>query len=381
MSKFNLSEAAKEILDASVSSKRGAQDGTKKLPTSVVTGQQDAGKIGDSPEQEDDDLPDYTKGTPSAKPPGATPPVGSAPAVKLSGQPQETMGRSDLKGATQAPATDYSAIRDRIAGKKAAQTMTANPGATFQSYGESLDMSDDVNALLEGENLSEEFKSKATTIFEAAVMSRAAAVVEHVEEQLTEQFELVVEQVKVELEEKVNDYLNYFVEEWMKENEIAIEKSLRSEIVEEFVADFRKLCIEHHIDIPEDKVDIVEELAAKVEELEDSLNEEINFNIELKKELNEQFKNEAIYTVCEGLTQTQVEKLKTLAESIEFTTEAEFVGKVEVLKESYFKPVYKTEVSNGMDEEVLIEEETKKKVSYDRSIESYAQTISKSLIK
>ena len=167
----------------------------------------------------------------------------------------------------------------------------------------------------------------------------------------------------------------------MKENEIAIEKSLRSEIVEEFVADFRKLCIEHHIDIPEDKVDIVEELAAKVEELENSLNEEINFNIELKKELNEQFKNEAIYTVCEGLTQTQVEKLKTLAESIEFTTEEEFVGKVEVLKESYFKPVYKTEVSNGMDEEVLIEEETKKKVSHDKSIESYAQTISKTLIK
>lgn len=381
MSKFNLSEAAKEILDASVSSKRGAQDGTKKLPTSVVTGQKDAGKIGEAPSELEDDLPDYTKGTPSAKPPGATPPVGSAPATKLSGKPQETMGRADLKVPTQSPDTDYSAIRDRIAGKKAAQTMTSNPGATFQSYGESLDMSDDVNALLEGENLSEEFKSKATTIFEAAVMSRAASVVEAVETQLTEQFEIVVEQVKVELEEKVNDYLNYFVEEWMKENEIAIEKSLRSEIVEEFVADFRKLCIEHHIDIPEDKVDIVEELAAKVEELENSLNEEINFNIELKKELNEQFKNEAIYTVCEGLTQTQVEKLKTLAESIEFTTEEEFVGKVEVLKESYFKPVYKTEVSNGMDEEVLIEEDTKKKVSYDRSIESYAQTISKTLIK
>jgi hypothetical protein len=381
MSKFNLSEAAKEILGASVSSKRGAQDGTKKLPTSTVAGQQDVGQIGDYLDMEDDPLPDYTKGTPSAKPPGVTPPVGSQPAAKLSGQPQETMGRADLKGATQSPATDYSAIRDRIAGKKPTQTMPSNPGANLQSYGESLDMSDDVNALLEGENLSEEFKAKATTIFEAAVMSRAAVVVEQVETQLTEQFEIVVEQVKTELEEKVNDYLNYFVEEWMKENEIAIEKSLRSEIVEEFVADFRKLCIEHHIDIPEDKVDIVEELASRVEELENSLNEEINFNVELKKELNEQFKNEAIYTVCEGLTQTQVEKLKTLAESIEFTTEDEFVGKVETLKESYFRPVYNTEVSNGMDEEVLIEEETKKKVSYDKSIESYAQTISKSLIK
>jgi hypothetical protein len=385
MSKFNLSEAAKEILDASVSSKRGAQDGTKKLPTSVVTGMQDAGKIGDSPEEETDDLPDYTKGTPSAKPPGATPPVGAQKdgvgAAKPAGQPQETQGRADLKVATQSPATDYAAIRDRIAGKKAAQTMTPNPGAHFQSYGESFDMSADVDALLEGENLSEEFRTKATTIFEAAVMSRAQVVVEEVEAQLTEQFEMVVEQAKEELSEQVNDYLNYFVEEWMKENEIALEKGLRSEITEDFMTGLRDLFIEHHIDIPEDKVNVVEEFAAKIEELENSLNEQINTNIELSKSLNEQKKIEALHTVCEGLTQTQVEKLKSLAESVEFTTESEFMTKLETLVESYFKPAYQATATNGMDEEVLIEEETKKKVSYDKSIESYAQTISKTLIK
>ena len=381
MSKFNLSEAAKEILDASIASKRGGQDKSAKLSTAVVAGMKDAGKIGDSPEEETDGLPDYTKGTPTATPPGATPPVGSEPAPKLAGQPQETQGRADLKTATQAPATDYTAIRDRIAGKKAAQTMTANPGATLQAYAESIDMSEDVAALLAGENLSEEFKTKATTIFEAAVMTRAQAVIAEAEEQLTEQFEMVVEQVKEELTEQVNDYLGYFVEEWMKENEIAIEKGLRSEIVEDFIGGLRDLFIEHYIDIPEDKVDVVEELALKVEELENSLNEEISFNIELKKSLSEQKKIETLYTVCEGLTQTQVEKLKTLAENVEFTTEEEFMTKLETLVESYFKPTVKAGTEAALNEAIEIEEEKKPSKSSDPMIDSYAQTISKTLIK
>jgi len=249
-----------------------------------------------------------------------------------------------------------------------------NPGATFQSYGE------DINALMQGENLSEEFVSKATMIFEAAVIARAEEVIAEAENQLIEQFEVAVEEVKQELAEKVDAYLDYMASEWMAENEVAIESGLRAEITEEFLTGLHNLFVENYIEVPEDKVDVVEELAAKVAELEASLNEEINTNVSLKQELNEQKKIEAIYTACEGLTQTQVEKLKGLAESIEFTTEDEFVSKVETLKESYFKVNYAN--SNTLNEEVIIEDEPKKvSGSFDPSINAYAKTISKTLNK
>jgi hypothetical protein len=233
---------------------------------------------------------------------------------------------------------------------------------------------------MEGESLSEEFKTKAATIFEAAVMSRVEAIAVDVEQQLTEQFDAAVEVIKEEMATKVDDYLNYMVEQWMKENEIAIEKGLRAEIAEDFMNGLRNLFIEHYIDIPEEKVDVVEELSAKVEELEEALNEQINKGVELTKDLNEQKKIEAIYTACEGLTQTQVEKLKSLAESVEFTTEQEFVGKLDVLKESYFKAEVKTANNSALDDEVLIEDEKKQTFS-DPSMEVYAKAISQTLVK
>jgi hypothetical protein len=263
----------------------------------------------------------------------------------------------------------------------APQTFEKNPGATFQSYGESIDMSDDVNALLEGENLSEEFKAKATTIFEAAVLSRVEAVAAEVESQLTEEFTVAVETIKEELAAKVDDYLNYMVEEWIKENQLAVESGLRAEIVEDFIGGLRDLFVEHYIDIPADKVDVVEELTSKVGELEASLNEQINKSIDLTKELNEQKKIEAIYTACEGLTQTQVEKMKSLAESVEFTTGEDFAQKLETLKESYFKSEVKAASNAALDDEVQIEEEVKKKSFADPSMELYAKTISQTLIK
>ena len=203
-------------------------------------------------------------------------------------------------------------------------------------------------------------------------------VIEEVEAELMEQFEEAVEIVKEDLASKVDDYLNYFTEEWIKENQIAIETGLRSEIVEDFIGGLKDLFEKHYIDIPEDKVDVVEELTAKVEELEDSLNEEINSSVQLKKELNEHKKIEAIYTACEGLTQTQVEKMKSLAEGVEFTTEEEFVEKLETIKESYFKAQVKTADSSALDDEVQIEEEKKPSVSADPLIEQVAKTISQS---
>jgi hypothetical protein len=171
------------------------------------------------------------------------------------------------------------------------------------------------------------------------------------------------------------------VEEWVKDNEIAIEKGLRAEIVEDFITGLKGLFEEHYIDIPADKVDVVEELTAKVSELEESYNEQVKSAIELKKELNEHKKFEAIYAACEGLTQTQVEKLKSLAENVEFTTEEEFATKLGTLKESYFKSDVKVADSSALDEVVVEEEKKQTSVSTDPSMEIYAKTISQTLVK
>ena len=394
MAKFNLSDAAKEILsedsrstfDSNIKSKMGQrlQDGNRvglnRVDSKTAYGTNDAGKIGDSPNDVNDPLPDYTKGTPSATPPGATPPVGSEPKKVLAHQPgQDSAGdaappHTDM-GSHQGSETSYENIRDRIAGKLTKQTMQANPGATFQSYGE------DVDAILQGENLSEEFKERAATIFEAAVLSRVEPIVEEIENQLIEEFEIAVETIKEEMASKLDDYLNYMSEEWMKENELAIESGLRAELAESFISSLRDVFVEHYIDVPEDKVDIVEELSAKLEEAESALNEEINRGIELQKELNEQKKIEAIYTACEGLTQTQVEKMKSLAEGVDFTTEEEFVEKLDILKESYFKTDIVVADNSALDDEVLMEEEKRVVKSSDSEIELYAKTISQTLVK
>jgi len=399
MKRFKLSEAATAILEgsketfaANVAAKQGSRGsdahkhgvvGDDKLPSSVAYGEKEAGLVGNSPQKQDDDLPDYLKGTPSATPPGATPPVGpekdGVGYSKPQGQPQETMGRKDLVKTQQASANEYDAIRDRKASSLAAQTMQKNPGATFQHYAEGLDMSDDVRALLDGEGLSEEFAQKATTIFEAAVVSRIESIVEQVQADLADQFDEAVEQIKEEMASKIDDYLNYMAEEWMKENALAVETGLRAEIAEDFIAGLHNLFVEHYIDIPEDKVDVVEEMASKIAELEESLNEEINRSVDLSKELNEQKKIEAIYTASEGLTQTQAEKLKSLAEGVEFTTEDEFAAKLSTLKESYFKVDVKVADNSALDDEIHIEEEKKTTVSSDPLMEQYASVISKTL--
>ena len=244
------------------------------------------------------------------------------------------------------------------------------------------DMKEDIDALLQGENLSEEFASKAATIFEAAVNSRVTEIAEELQVELQEQFSDAIEQITEDFTTKIDDYLNYMVEEWMKENELAIESGLRTEIVEDFIGGMRNLFIEHYIDIPEEKVDVVDELAAKVEELEQKLNEEMHRSIQFKKEINEHKKLEALQTVCEGLTQTQVEKMKTLAESVDFTTEEEFAEKLETLKEAYTGTSgVKFGERSALEEGIDVEEVKTDRVSYDPLIDAVAKTISKSVIK
>jgi hypothetical protein len=203
-------------------------------------------------------------------------------------------------------------------------------------YEYTVDMSEHVEALFAGEDLSEEFKAKAVAIFEAAVTSKVTSELAALEEAYAQTLEEEVASLKEELSSNVDDYLNYVVEQWVSDNEVAIEAGLRTELTEEFISGLRNLFSENYIDIPEDKISVIEELGTQVSELESKLNEEIERNVELTAILSESKKTEVLYTVVEGLTTTQSERLKTLAEGVEFTSEKEYAQKLTTLRESYF---------------------------------------------
>ena len=241
-------------------------------------------------------------------------------------------------------------------------------------------MHEDIHALFaDDETISEDFKVKAATIFEARVFDRVAQIQEQLEAEYAGQLEEAVNAIRDELTEKVDDYLNYVVEQWMEENEIAIESGLRSEITEDFIAGLRNLFAENYINVPEDKVELVDELASKVEELEVKLNEEIEANIQYKKQLTEAIKVQLVNEVCEGLTATQVEKIKSLAESVEFSTEEEFVEKLETIRENYFPSGVKKADAAQLHEEVE-DDGSDKKVVADPYVASVVQAISKTRI-
>jgi AcrR family transcriptional regulator len=204
-------------------------------------------------------------------------------------------------------------------------------------------MSEHVNALLAGEELSEEFRAKATAIFEAAVKQKVAEEIAVLEEAFAATLEEEVGRIEEELSTNVDDYLNYVVEQWTAENEVAIEASLRSELTEEFISGLRNLFVEHYIDIPEEAVSVVEEMGNKVAELEEKLNEEIERSVALSKMLNESKSNEILLNACDGLTDTQAEKLKSLAEGIEYADANEYAQKVSILKENYFSTSVKSD--------------------------------------
>jgi hypothetical protein len=256
---------------------------------------------------------------------------------------------------------------------------------------EKYSMKEDLDALFHGENLSEDFMNKAAVIFEAAVNAKAQEIEEQIQEQYAEILEQVSEQLKEEMTEKVDDYLNYVVEEWVKENELAIESGLRSELTEDFIAGLRNLFVEHYIDIPEEKVSVVEEMTAHVVELENKLNEQIAATIEINKNLNEYKKMEAIYDICEGLTATQIEKLKSLSEGIEFTSIEDFVDGLKTLRENYFPAAVSSKSNNvRLDEETdvveqaqsLAEQKQKEnKTGADPIMDAYVKSISRTVLK
>ena len=201
---------------------------------------------------------------------------------------------------------------------------------------EEYDIEEDVNALLEGEELSEEFQEKARTIFEAALRSKVSEVKEALEVQYEERLLEEVEEIKLALEERVDAYLEYVAEEWMTENELAIEHGLKSEMTESFLQGMRGLFEEHYVSIPEDKYDVLESMVEKLDEMETKLNEQIEKNISLNKRLSESVAQGIFDEISEGLALSQKEKLASLAESVEFEGDAEYREKLETLKESYF---------------------------------------------
>jgi hypothetical protein len=238
-------------------------------------------------------------------------------------------------------------------------------------------MAEDVNALFNGESLSEEFRVKATTIFEAAVQSRVEKIVEDVIADNESILEEAVEGIKAELGTQVDEYLNYVVERWMEDNAVAIESGLRSELTEDFINGLKNLFAEHYIDLPEEKLEVAESLAERVVELEEASAARDEQFVALSKELNEAKKNEAIRKICEGLTEVQVGKMKSLAEGVEFTTEGEFNNKLAVIRENYF-PTKKIVSEVKVSEETSTEQPEVVATGY---MNHYVKAISKSLPK
>ena len=198
------------------------------------------------------------------------------------------------------------------------------------------DIEEDVNALLGGEELTEEFKEKAKTIFEAAINAKVAGIKEELEAQYEEKLAEEIESAKESLAERVDSYLEYVADEWMSENQLAVEAGLKADMTESFLSGMKSLFEEHYVTIPEDKYDVLESMVDKLDDMETKLNEQIDKNIGLNKRLGESVATGILESVSDGLAATQKEKLASLAESVEFESEEKYREKLEVLKESYF---------------------------------------------
>ena len=212
----------------------------------------------------------------------------------------------------------------------------------------SINVKEDVDALVEGEDLSEEFKDKAATIFEAAVKSKTREEITRIHEGMTSEFEEKLEESVEALTEKVDTYLNYVVEEWTKENELAIERGLKGEIAEDFISGLKQLFEDHYIDVPDEKYDVLEAQSEKIAELEEKVNSVMEQNISLTTVKSGLVREQVVSEACEDLTDTEIEKFKSLTEDVDFANEESFKAKLDTLKESYFP---KTIVEQSFDDE------------------------------
>ena len=246
-------------------------------------------------------------------------------------------------------ATDLKASYDKMMSKDEEKEEEKVEESTLEDRLSSVDVSEDVTALTQGEELSEEFKEKAATIFEAAVKSKLRSEVERIEQEKVQEVAEEINTVRDELTEKVDNYMNYVVEEWMKENEIAIERGLKGEIAEDFISGLKDLFAEHYIDVPDEKYDLLGTQSEKIDELEAKLNEQIEKSAEMKKSHDLLVRESVFAEVSSDLAATEVEKFKSLAEEVDFSNEESFKEKLDQLKESYFPKA--TTVAESVDSE------------------------------
>jgi len=292
---------------------------------------------------------------------------------EVSAKWKELMGVAEAEDLGGETPSDASPEGDKVAiGKKKKKIKIAMP---------EINVKEDIEALVQGEELSEEFKTKASTIFEAAVhqkvMEVATEKIDDLEKEYQSNLQEEIISFRDELTDKVDGYLNYVVEEWMKENELALEGSLRSEITEEFIGGLKELFTDHYIEVPDEKVDIVEGLYDKVEELEGKLNSQIEENVITKDELNEYRKNKILEEVCEDLADTQSEKMKTLVEGVSYEEDADdFENKIKTIKESYFPNQIKQD-ENVEQEDVSSEDSEETPVKMNNIMEAYSKAIAR----
>ena len=304
-----------QVSDAQTSSASG-KDPQPSVAPSVAPGQSAAADLGGTsttPNEHDDD---------GEENPGAK----AAAPVSQDGSVTSTAGKP---GKDPQPSV----------GAEVAYATSTGPAVTYpiKPSFEELDVSADVAALVEGTELSEEFAEKAKTIFEAAVKAKISEEYDRLVEHFATELDKQLAEAKSEMTEEVNGTVNYAIGQWMEQNQVAIDRGIRNEITEDFIAGLKGLFEEHYIAIPDEKVDVVEGMAESIREMEERLDEQVKANVKLQNRLNETAKLNILNTVSEGLADTQKEKLAALAEGLEFVSEEAFSKKVATIKESYFK--------------------------------------------
>jgi len=262
---------------------------------------------------------------------------------------------------------------EEIQGDVVAETeVTTDEVVAEEEVVEEINIEDDVNALLGGEELTEEFKAKAKTIFEAAINSKVAEIRSTIEEEFAAKLAEEVAEEKEALQERVDSYLEYVSDEWMEENQLAIEHGLKTELTESFLSGMKSLFEENYVTIPDDKYDVLESMVEKLDDMETKLNEQIEKNIGLNSRLSESVADGILESVSGGLAATQKEKLASLAESVEFESEETYRDKLETLKESYFT----SKTSTARKTETLTEGEAAAPEIHSGSMASYLKTLS-----
>ena len=302
------------------------------------------------------------------------------PGTKLNSG-DEVEVKADQEVVAEEPAKEDEVVAEEDLKKKVEDAITEEPEAkeeevvaesSEEEVAPELNVEEDVEALLQGEELSEEFQAKAKTIFEAAINSKVATIKEELEKENSKKLEEEIESKKVELTERVDSYLEYVAGEWLQENELAVEAGLKTEMTESFLEGMKSLFEEHYVSIPEDKYDVLENMVNKLDEMEEKLNEQIENNVALNKRLAESTSDGIFSDVAEGLAITQKEKLASLAESVEFESEANYREKLVTLRNSYFPT---SAPSAQRDNNEVLSEGTESPVKATGSMANYLSTL------